>query len=113
VTATGDDPRTVPGPPGALFHIAEPGDWAAADTHYRAPSLDTEGFIHLSDAHQVRDTTDRHYEGRTGLLLLVIDPDRVEDVEIRVEAAAHGEAYAHLYGPLPVAAITEVRPWPE
>jgi len=112
VTTPDGDATAVPGPTGALFHIAEPGDWDPAVPHYRAPSLGTEGFIHLSAADQVRPTTARHYAGRTDLLLLVIDPEQVDGTEIRWEPAPHGESFPHLYGPLPVTAVTEVRPWP-
>jgi uncharacterized protein (DUF952 family) len=101
------------GPEAPLFHIAEPTDWDAAGSHYRAPSLDTEGFIHLSAEHQVVSTTQRHYAGRTGLLLLVIDPLRLEGAGIRWEPAPDGEEFPHLYGPLPVSAVTATRPWPD
>jgi uncharacterized protein (DUF952 family) len=96
-----------------LFHIAEPDDWDRAGSHYRPPSLDADGFIHLSAGDQVRATTRRHYAGRTGLVLLTIDADRLADVEIRWEAAPHGESFPHLYGALPVAAVTAVTPWPD
>jgi uncharacterized protein (DUF952 family) len=112
VTSRRDGTAEAPGPEGALFHIAEPADWDAAGPHYRVRSLDTEGFIHLSAAHQVRATTARHYGGRAGLLLLVIDPLMLEQSELRWEVAAHGEAFPHLHGPLPVSAVTETRPWP-
>ena len=95
-----------------LLHIAEPDDWDDADTHYRPPSLAAEGFVHLSTVDQVEATTRRHYAGRTGLLLLRIDASALGDAELRWEAAPEGGTFPHLYGPLPVDAVTEVRPWP-
>ena len=113
MTAPDGGGTVVAGPTGALFHIAEPADWKPSAPLYRAPSLDAEGFIHLSTADQVRPTTARHYAGRTDLLLLVIDPEQVNGSAIRWEAAPHGESFPHLYGPLPVTAVTEVRAWPD
>ena len=46
----------------------------------------------------------------TGLLLLVIDPDRVEH-EIREEQSGD-ELFPHIYGPLNVDAVVEARPFP-
>jgi len=48
----------------------------------------------------------RHRKGQEGLLLLVIDPDRVGP-EIRYEEAKNGEAYPHIYGPLNIVAKKE------
>jgi uncharacterized protein (DUF952 family) len=98
---------------GALFHIAEPADWEGADSHYRPASLEAEGFIHLSTAEQLEATTRRHYAGRADLRLLTIDRSRLGDLQLRWEEAPHGEIYPHLYGPLPVTAVSGVGPWPD
>lgn len=99
--------------PAELFHIAEADAWARADVLYRPPSLQDEGFIHLSRADQLEATSRRHYAGRTGLRLLTVDVSGLDGGELRWEPAPHGEEFPHLYGPLPVAAVTAVRPWPE
>jgi uncharacterized protein (DUF952 family) len=92
-----------------LFHIAPREAWqrAVASGLYRAPSLDTEGFIHLSTEAQWPKTLARFFFGATDLLLLVIDPVRVH-AAIRFEPA-DGEDFPHLYGPLEVSAVVEVR----
>ncbi len=65
-----------------LFHIVESTDWTTAKERgpYTPASLDAEGFIHLSAQQQVADTVERFYQGRADLLLLEIDPDRLEAV---------------------------------
>lgn len=94
-----------------VFHLADGEAWARAFAtgEYREStlgmSLDEVGFIHLSYVHQLRGTADRFYQGKEGIVLLVIDPERV-GAEIRDEpAAGSGELFPHLYGPLPVAAV--------
>jgi uncharacterized protein (DUF952 family) len=92
----------------ALFHITTKHAWQAAERRgiYIAPSIDTEGFIHLSTEEQVPRTLARFFAGQTGLLLLRIDPVRLAS-ELRYEAA-HGELFPHLYGPLELDAVVTI-----
>jgi uncharacterized protein (DUF952 family) len=100
-------------PPGSvLFHVAEPDEWDTRAATYAPRSLGREGFVHLSAGHQVLATTGRHYEGRVGLVLLEVDAAALDADKLRWETAPHGEDYPHFYGPLPVAAVTAVHPWP-
>ena len=99
-----------------LVHICPVADWEAAQgPHYTAAGYDADGFIHLSRADQVTRPAQRFYAGRTDLLLLVIDEQRVPE-EIRwepsTEPADDGELFPHLYGPLPVEAVSDVVPFP-
>ncbi|MDT0426000.1 DUF952 domain-containing protein, partial [Streptomyces evansiae] len=51
-------------------------------------------------------------DGGRDLVVLVVDPARLTD-PVRYEAMKPGgEEFPHLYGPLPVEAVVEVRPWP-
>jgi uncharacterized protein (DUF952 family)/GNAT superfamily N-acetyltransferase len=99
-----------------LLHITTAAPWRvalAAGSHV-TPSLRTEGFIHLSRPDQVALPANRIYAGRDDLLLLVIDPDRLA-AEVRWEPGVPTDPesmrFPHLYGPLPVAAVTSVVPW--
>jgi uncharacterized protein (DUF952 family) len=102
-----------------IFHIATVADWetALATGAYRISTLgrtlDEEGFIHASRQGQVEGVRRAFYAGLTEpLVLLEIDPDRL-DVELRVEVpAGAAEAFPHIYGPLPVGAVVGVRPLP-
>jgi glutathione S-transferase len=103
---------------GPLFHLAHAGEWerARAAGRYERSTIDRslaeEGFIHCSYAEQVQATADRYYRGQDDIVLLRIDPDRL-DVELRVEAApSTGEDYPHLYGALPVDAVVRADPVP-
>jgi uncharacterized protein (DUF952 family) len=96
----------------SLFHILPREVWYGLDkaTTYRPPSLASEGFIHLSTADQLLRTAARHFAGRTDLVVIAIDPAKLE-APLRY-AHAHGEAFPHLHGPLPMRAVTAVEPLP-
>jgi len=95
-----------------VFHICERGAFAAAleSGEYRAESLAHEGFIHCSTRAQVLRSATRFFAGRSGLVLLCIDAERIA-AELRDEAA-DGELFPHCYGPIPLAAISAVLDFP-
>jgi len=95
-----------------LYHITDHQNWnAAQDTGaYRADSLESEGFIHCSTQDQVVRVANALYRGQANLLLLVIDPDRVQP-EIRYEDShGSGELFPHIYGPLNLDAVSVTVP---
>ena len=59
-----------------IYHVTTEGEWEEAQRNgfYIAPSLETEGFIHCSEAWQVKGVLERYYSGKTELVKLVIDP---------------------------------------
>lgn len=93
----------------SLFHLTTAAAWRVAQQArlYRADSLLTEGFIHLSTAAQWPRTARRFYSGQAGLLLLTLEASRL-GAPVRFEEA-HGEAFPHLYGPLPLGAVTRIQ----
>lgn len=100
-------------PPDLIYHITAKTDWEAALAAgaYRANSLDSQGFIHASTGAQVVHTANRYYPGQHGLVLLCIDAHLVS-VEIRYENLEGGqELFPHIYGPLPLDAVVEARPF--
>ena len=84
-----------------LFHITECIAWETAQSEgiYRAPSLTTEGFIHFSTLEQVITTANRFYKGKSGLVLLQIDPSQLT-APLRYEAVSDHGTFPHHYGPL-------------
>lgn len=94
--------------PDALYHLATDAEWeeyrqAGA---IRPPSLETEGFVHCSWGHQVPGTVARHFPGVAGVLALVVDPAAVgEAAVVEEDSFGSGQAFPHIYGPIPVSAI--------
>ncbi|KZM75094.1 DUF952 domain-containing protein [Nocardia terpenica] len=103
-----------------LVHLCTRQEWAQAQVggQRRAPSLDSDGFIHLSTPEQVHVPANLFYAGQRDLVLLWLDPDLLGDVRFEpgVPAGPDGMLFPHLYGPVPVAAVAEVteyRPGPD
>lgn len=93
-----------------IFHICRREEWEAAraDGLYRGSSQDrADGFIHFSTAGQVRDSAARHRAGQSGLVLLRV-PAAGLGAALRWEPSRSGALFPHLYGPLPVAAVSRV-----
>ncbi|MEV0597005.1 DUF952 domain-containing protein [Nonomuraea cavernae] len=94
-----------------ILHLALHTDWdhARSAGDYRVSTLgrtlDQEGFIHcshdLTQLHEVHDTFYAHVT--EPLLILDIDPT---GLDIRDEGG-----FPHLYGPLPLHAVTTTRPY--
>ncbi len=90
----------------------------------RPPSLDGDGadkagFVHLSTPEQVHLPANRLFAGRSDMVLLRLDPDLL-GAPVRWEPGVPGDPEAmkfpHLYGPLPLVAVTSVtsyRPDPD
>ena len=79
--------------PERIYHITSAAQWSAAQAAgaYRGDTLETEGFIHASVARQLAATAQRFYHGRSGLVVLCIDPTRLRS-ELRFEAAGRGKS---------------------
>lgn len=93
-----------------LYHLIPTSQWQTQPPGpYRAASLDSEGFIHCSYAHQVAPVANQFYTQEGSLNILVIDPETL-DCPLKDEDPGVGEKFPHVYGPIPRAAIREVLP---
>jgi uncharacterized protein (DUF952 family) len=96
-----------------ILHVCGRADWQATDraAGYRPDSLRAVGFVHCSDPGTVHLPATRLFRGRTDLVLLVIDPGRL-DAPVRWEPGdppdPGGPWFPHVYGPIPVAAVVAV-----
>jgi uncharacterized protein (DUF952 family) len=97
-----------------LLHITERSCWLEAvpageyRMSTRGVTLADQGFIHCSLRHQLRVVAEYLYGDGDDLVVLIIDSAKVPS-PVRFEVPEPGaEAYPHIYGPLPVGAVTEV-----
>ncbi len=101
-----------------LVHITSRLAWneAARLGCYAPSSLESEGFIHCSSVDQVAPVAARFYRGQSGLVLLVVDPQRLTS-PLKWEGAADGSPppgvkadalFPHIYGPLNLDAVVQV-----
>ena len=91
-----------------IYHMCHASEWHSAQLtgSYLGSSQDrTDGFIHFSTAAQVVESAARHRAGQHGLCLVAVTVAAVGD-GLRWEAARGGQLFPHLYGPLPVAAVS-------
>lgn len=105
-----------------ILHLCTTDELAAARVEgaRRPPSLDDLGFVHCSDPGTVHLPASRLYAGRTDVVVLVVDTDRLaaRAVPVRWEPGVgaqgaedpHGPWFPHLYGPLPLEAVVAVHP---
>lgn len=106
-----------------ILHITRHADWKAAQQSgtYRGDTLDSQGFIHCSTADQVLPVANFIFRGQKDLVLLVIDPDRVEP-EVKFEPPINphtgkmetdkSDLFPHIYGALNLDAVVNVVDFP-
>lgn len=103
-------------PVGLLVHLCTAREWQDARRagEVRPESLAAAGFVHLSTPQQVHLPANRLFSGRTDLVALLVDGTAL-NAPVRWEPGVPGDpasmVFPHLYGPLPAAAVVEVRPY--
>jgi len=104
----------------SIFHLTPNESWLAAIEKgaYHAESLSTEGFIHCSTKDQIVGVANTFYHGQQGLVLLFLNPDKLDHelkwelpAELEPTHAREGELFPHVYGPINLDAITDVIPF--
>jgi uncharacterized protein (DUF952 family) len=103
---------TQPPAPALLFHLALREEWeqsvAAGGPYARSTfgkSLAEVGFVHCCLASQVQAVADAFYRGREDVVMMVVDPSRLAAPLLFEEAPGTGQAFPHVYGPLPLSAV--------
>jgi uncharacterized protein (DUF952 family) len=98
-----------------ICHITTCAAWEAAQAsgQFLSPEFDDHGFIHCSTPEQVLLVANAFFRGRTGLMLLVIDPARLKS-PVRWEPAhsisrlpdfTQNAVFPHVYGPVNIDAV--------
>jgi uncharacterized protein (DUF952 family) len=97
-----------------IFHITtlEEADAAARVHSYAPQAFADEGFIHCSYPHQIRAVANRRFAGRSDLVLLEIDPQRLSCRVVAENLEGGTEQFPHIYGRLPISAVMRVVAFP-
>lgn len=95
-------------PSNRIFHITSGSYWKNYETQtgYSVSSLATEGFIHCSTHDQIAGTLQHFFVGQQNLVLLHIEPSRLEH-PLKYEEA-DGKMFPHVFGPINREAIVKV-----
>lgn len=94
-----------------IYKIVSAPEWRVAEAagHFQGSAVDlADGYIHFSEADQLRETARKHFAGRDDLLLVTVDADALDPPPVW-EPSRGGALFPHLYGPLPASAALEVR----
>jgi uncharacterized protein (DUF952 family) len=97
-----------------LYKIMSKQEWESAQAQgiYEGSEVDRkDGFIHLSAAHQVRATAQKHFSGKTDLVLISVAQENLGP-SLKWEASRGGDLFPHIYGPLQLNAMSEAVPLP-
>lgn len=99
-----------------IYKIHTDAQWKASRAQGRIAWADVDradGFVHLSAAHQVRETAEKWFAGQTDLWLVTIDVERVDAGSLRWETSRGGDAFPHVYGEIGLEAVVRADrlPW--
>ena len=97
-----------------IYHMCRREEWQAAEAAglYRGSSQDAaDGFIHFSTAAQIEGSAAKHRAGQDDLVLIAVAPERLGPA-LRWEPSRGGDLFPHLYGALPIEAVSWVRALP-
>lgn len=93
-----------------IYHIAKKSDWSACANKapYKPADFDKDGFVHCSDDHQVERVANWMFKGQKDLVLLKIDPTKLNARTIYESPQGTDEKFPHIYGPINLDAVVSV-----
>lgn len=99
-----------------MLHITTQQAWdnAQQEGEYKAESLESQGFIHMSKKEQVLGTLNLWFKNENELLLLLVNPEKLRSkliFENGVDPKGNisANSFPHLYGPLNIDAVEKVQ----
>lgn len=93
-----------------IYHVTTAAEWNTAKEigYYESPSLKAEGFIHCSQENQVAGVLERYFAGKTDLVKLVIDTDKLTSRFVFEWSPSTEDTFPHVYGTINVDAVVDV-----
>ena len=96
-----------------IFHIASNTDIVKYLEHgeYQCASLESDGFIHCCDKHQLVGVVNRYYQNVDDVQLMFLDPDKLDSPLIRENTVGGSELFPHVYGRINREAVKTMVPF--
>ena len=96
-----------------IYHISLKSDWenAILEKEYKNETLMREGFIHASDYDQLLSTAEMYYSDEVPLILLAIDPEKLNSPVKYELAITRDSLFPHIFGPVNIEAVTHAAPF--
>lgn len=93
-----------------IYHITTKDNWqtALANGSYEAASLLTESFIHCSTERQVAGVLQRYFAGKTDLVKLTIDTNKLQSRLQYDFSPSVNEMFPHIYGRINLDAVIAI-----
>ncbi|HRP30963.1 MAG TPA: DUF952 domain-containing protein [Agriterribacter sp.] len=93
-----------------IYHITSASEWNDAQQKgfYASGALKEEGFIHCCEERQIPDVLNRFYTGKTNLVKLTIQTEKLTSQLIYDWSNAIEDTFPHVYGPINLDAVTAV-----
>ena len=93
-----------------IYHVTTAAEWKAAQDSgfYESPSLKEEGFIHCSQENQVAGVLERYFAGKTDIVKLVIDTDKLINRFVFEWSPSTADTFPHVYGSVNLEAVIKV-----
>lgn len=94
-----------------IYHVTTAAEWKAAQEKgsYESASLKEEGYIHCSLEDQIAGVLERYFSGKTDLVKLVIDTDKLTSPYIYDWSTTNEDTFPHVYGPINTDAVIQVK----
>ena len=93
-----------------IYHLTTEPEWQQAKQKgfYDTASLAEEGFIHCSEERQIPGVLERYFKGKTHLVKLVIETDRLTSPIYYDWSPSIEDTFPHIYGPVNLDAVQSV-----
>ena len=93
-----------------IFHVTTRSHWESSKAlgYFEVPSLNSDGFIHMSQEHQVAGVLERYYKNAVDLVLLHVDESKLTAALKYELSPSINQEFPHIFGAINLEAITKV-----
>ncbi len=93
-----------------IAHIIKNNEWdrIKENKFYFPKSLEEDGFTHCSSLKQVCKVADYIYPQESGIIILIIETDKLNSKVIWEDLYNLDEDYPHIYGPINISSVIKV-----